>query len=100
MSRPQSGKGFSPGKDEDLGNLNVIHKLTLPQNVESKYKAKKSRGEMPKKMEQGTCLNLASGGKGHSCHGRSCVRIQSFQKGDWDTWFGDVAEKEKSEVQI
>ena len=36
----------------------------------------------------------------HSCDGRSCVRIQSFQKEDLATWFGDITEKEKSEVQI
>ena len=45
------------------------------------------------------CLDVASGNGGHSSHGGSCVRIQSFQKRDLATWFGDVTEK-KSEVQI
>ena len=31
---------------------------------------------------------------------RSCVRIQSFQKEDLVTWFEDITEREKSEVQI
>ena len=51
-------------------------------------------------MEPGSCLDLACGGGENSCDGRSCVRIQSFQRGDLATWFGDITEKEKSEVQI
>ena len=51
-------------------------------------------------MEPGTCLDLATGDRGLSCDGRSCVRIQSFQSRDSATWLGDVTEKEKSEVQI
>ena len=35
-----------------------------------------------------------------ACDGRSCVRIQSFQKEELTTWFSDITEKEKSEVQI
>ena len=51
-------------------------------------------------MEPGSCLDLMCGSGEHSCDGRSCVRIQSFQKEDLATWFGDITEKEKSEVQI
>ena len=51
-------------------------------------------------MEPGSCLDLVYGGGEHSCDGRSCVRIQSFQKEELATWFSDITEKEKSEVQI
>ena len=51
-------------------------------------------------MDQGSCLDLAFVEVEHSCDGRSCVRIQSFQRKDLGTWFGDITEKEKSEVQI
>ena len=53
-----------------------------------------------KKMEPGSCLDLTYGSGEHTCDGRSCVRIQSFQKEDLVTWFEDITEKEKSEVQI
>ena len=85
---------LSPGKDEDLGNLNVINKLILPHRKESE-EAMSKPNESPKKLEPGSCLNLASGGGEHSCGGRSCVRIQSFQRKDLSTWFGDFTEKEK-----
>ena len=49
-----------------------------------------------KKMEPGSCLDSTCGNGEHTCDGRSCVRIQSFQKEDLVTWF----EREKSEVQI
>ena len=51
-------------------------------------------------MEPGSCLDLVCGGGEHSCDGRSCVRTQSFQKEERATWFGDITEKEKSEVEI
>ena len=51
-------------------------------------------------MEPGSCLDLTCGGGGHTCDGRSCVRIQSFQGEDLVTWFGDITEREKSEVHI
>ena len=45
--------------------------------------------------------NEGSYGSGeHTCDGRSCVRILSFQKEDLVTWFEDITEREKSEVQI
>ena len=43
---------------------------------------------------------MTAGGGEHSRDGRSCVRIQSFQRKDLATWFGDIIEKEKREVQI
>ena len=86
---------LSPGKDEDLGNLNVIHKLILPHPEESKEVTNKSN-KSSKKLEPGSCLDLASGSGEHSCDGRSCVRIQSFQRKDLANWFGDFIEKEKS----
>ena len=85
--------------DEDLGTLNVIHKLILPHKREPGEIMNKLEKSM-KKMEPGSCLDLTSGIGDHSCDGRSCVRIKSFQREDLATWFGDITEKEKSEVQI
>ena len=68
------------GKDEDLRYLNVLHKLILPHQEVSKVNSEQSRDELLKKMESGTCLDLAKGAKGHSCEGRSCVRIQSSKR--------------------
>ena len=53
-----------------------------------------------KNLEPGSCLDLTSGGGEHTCDGRSCVRIQSFQREDLVAWFDDITEREKSEVQI
>ena len=53
-----------------------------------------------KKMEPGSCLDVSCGSGEHTCDGVSCVKIQSFQKGDLVTWFEDITEREKSEVQI
>ena len=87
-------------KDEDLGTLDVIHKLILPQSKESGGTTSKL-GSI-KKLEPGSCLDLTrgGGGGGHTCDGRSCVRLQSFQGEDLVTWFGDITEREKCEVQI
>ena len=70
---------MSPGKDIGLGDFYVIHKLIFPHREEFKEKVDKSRDKPPKKMEPGTCLDLAAGGAGHSCVGRPCLTIQSFQ---------------------
>ena len=51
-------------------------------------------------MEPGSCLDSTCGNGEHTCDGRSCVRIQSFQKEDLVTWFEDITEREKSEIQI
>ena len=85
-------------KDEDLGTLNVVHKLILPQSKESGEITSKL-GSV-KKMEPGCCRDLSCESGEHTCDGRSCVRIQSFQREDLLAWFGDVTEREKSEVQI
>ena len=53
-----------------------------------------------KKSEPSSCLDLTCGGGEHTCNGRSCVRIQSFQRENLVAWFGDVTEREKSEVKI
>ena len=90
---------LSPGKVEDLGNLNLRHKLILPHQKEFEECMSKLN-ESPKKLESGSCLDLTSGGGENSCDGRSCVRIQSFQRKDLATWFGEFTEMEKSEVQI
>ena len=87
-----------PTKDEDLGTLDVIHKLILPQSKES-GEATSKLGSV-KKLKPGSCLDLTCEGGGNTCDGRSCVRIQSFQGEDLVTWFGDITEREKSEVQI
>ena len=76
-----------------------MHKLILPHRKESEETTSKL-DKLVKKMEPGSCLDLVCGGGEHSCVGRSCVRIQSFQKEELATWFGDITEKEKSEVQI
>ena len=89
---------LTPTKDEDLGTLDVIHKLILPQSKESGGTTIKL-GSV-KKLEPGSCLDLTCGGGEHTCDGRSCVTIQSFQGEDLVTWFGDIKEREKSEVQI
>ena len=69
---------LTPTKDEDLGTLDVMHKLILPQSKES-GEAKSKLGSV-KKLEPGSCLDLTCGGGEHTCDGRSCVRIQSFQR--------------------
>ena len=76
----------------------MIHKLILPQSKESGGTT--SILGSVKKVEPGSCLELTCGAGGHTCDGRSCVRIQSFQREDLVTWFGDITEREKSEVQI
>ena len=90
---------LSAAKDEDLGNLNVVHKLILPDRKESE-ETKSKPDKLVKKMEPGSCLDLACEWGEHSCDERSCVRKQSFQKEDLATCFGDITEREKSEVQI
>ena len=89
---------LAPTKDEDLATLSIVHKLILPQTKEP-GEATSKLGSV-KKMEPGSCLDLTCGTGEHTCDGRSCVRIQSFQKEDLITWFGDITEREKSEVQI
>ena len=89
---------LTPTKDEDLGTMNLIQKLIPPQSKES-GEAMSKLGSV-KKLEPGSCLDVAYGGGGHTCDGRSCVRIQSFQREDLVAWFGDISEREKSEVQI
>ena len=90
---------LSPAKVEDLGNLNLVPKLILPHRKESEERTSKL-DKLVKKMEPGSCLDLVCGGGEHFCDGRSCVRIKSFQKKELAIWFGDITEKEKSEVQI
>ena len=89
---------LAPTKDEDLGTLNIIHKLILPQSKES-GEAMSKLGSV-KKLKPGSCLDLTCGGGEHTCDGRSCVRARFFQREDLVAWFGDVTEREKSEVQI
>ena len=90
---------MSPAKNEELANLKIVHKLTLAHQGKSEGATSKL-DKLVKKMEPGSCLDLACGGEKHSCDGRSCVRIQSFQREDLATWFCHTTEKEKSEVQI
>ena len=80
--------------------MNLIHKLIFSHREESKETTVKSKDEAPKKLEPGTCLDSATVDGGHSCDGRSCVRIRAFQRKNLATWFDAVTEKEKSEVQI
>ena len=71
---------FLPAKDEDLGNLNIVHKLTLPDQGESEGATSKL-DKLVLKMEPCSCLDLAFRGGEHFCDGRSCFRIQPFQRG-------------------
>ena len=90
---------LSSTKNEGLGNLNVVHKLFLPQSKESEETTIKL-DKSAEKMEHGSCLDLICGSGEHSCDGQPCVRIQSFQKEGLATWFGDITEKEKSGLQL
>ena len=89
---------LAPTDDEDLATLSIVHRLILPQVKESSEMTS-GTGSI-KKMEPGSCLDSTCGNGEHSCDGRSCVRIQSFQKEDLVTWFEDITEREKSEIQI
>ena len=89
---------LAPAEDEDLATLSIVHRLILPQVKESSEVT--SRLGSVKKMEPGRCLDSTCGNGERTCDGRSCVRIQSFQKGDLVTWFEDITEREKSEIQI
>ena len=89
---------LAPTEDEDLATLSIEHKPILPQVRESGEATSKLGSA--KKMEPGCCLDLTCWSGEHICVGRSCVRIQSFQKEDLVTWFEDITEREKSEVQI
>ena len=89
---------LAPTEDEDLATLSIVHKLILPQVKESS-EVTSGIGSV-KKMEPGSCLESTCGNGEHTCDGRSCVRIQSFQKEDLVTWFEDITEREKSEIQI
>ena len=83
---------LAPTIDEDLVTLSIVQNLILPQMKEP-GEATSELGSV-KKMEPGSCLDLTCGSGEHTCDGRSCVRIQSFQKEDL------ITESEKSEVQI
>ena len=89
---------LAPAEDEDLATLSIVHRLILPQVKESSETT--SRLGSVKKMEPGSCLDSTCGNGEHTGNRHSCVRIQSFQKEDLVTWFEDIAEREKSEIQI
>ena len=89
---------LAPAEDEDLAILSIVHKLILPQLKES-GEATSKLGSV-KKMEPASCVDSTCGNGEHTCDGRSCVRIQSFQKEDLVTSFEDITEREMSEVQI
>ena len=84
---------LTPTRDEDLETLNGTHKLILPQNKESGKAMSKLRSV--KKLEPGSCLDLTCGSAEHTCDGRSCVRMQSFQREDLVAWFGYVTQRER-----
>ena len=89
---------LAPTEDEDLATLSIVHRLILPHVKESREMT--SGTGSVKKMEPGSCLDSTCGNSEHTCDGRSCVRIQSFQKEDLVTWFEDITEREKSKIQI
>ena len=82
---------LAPTEDEDLATLGIVHKLGLPQVKESGKKTNKLGSA--KKIEPDSCLDSTCGSGEHTCDGRSCVRIQSFQKEDLVTWFEDITER-------
>ena len=69
---------LAPTEDEDLATLSIVHRLILPHMKESSEMT--SGTGSVKKMEPGSCLDTTCGNGEHTCDGRSCVRIQSFQK--------------------
>ena len=89
---------LAPTEDEDLTTLSMVHRLILPQMKESS-EVTSGTGSV-KMMEPGSCLDSTCSNGEHTCDGRSCVRIQSFQREDLITWFEDITEREKSEIQI
>ena len=89
---------LAPTEDEDLATLSIVHRLILP-HMKEPSEMTSGTGSV-KKMEPGSCLDSTCGNGEHTCDGRSCVRIQSFQKEDLVTWFEDITEREKSEIQI
>ena len=89
---------LAPTEDEDLATLSIVHRLILPHRKELSEMT--SGTGSVKKMEPGSCLDSTCGNGEHTCDGQSCVRIQSFQKEDLVTWFEDITEGEKSEIQI
>ena len=102
--KPPNGsdpKLFSQVKNHFLGLEfidSILLELILPQVKESGEATSKLGSA--KKMEPGSCLDSTCGSGERTCDGRSCVRIQSFQKEELVTWFEDITEREKSEVQI
>ena len=66
--------------------------------------ANESKDQPLKKIKPSTCLDLAIGDRGYFCDGRSCVRMQSFERKILARWFGDVTvrerERERNQVQI
>ena len=89
---------ISTGGGRRSGTLSIVHRLIRPQAKESSEAT--SKLESVKKMEPVSCLDSTCGNGEHTCDGRSFVRIQSFQKEDLVTWFEDITEREKSEIQI
>ena len=75
----------------------IGNELILPHRKESEETSSKL-DKLVKKTEPDSCLDLVWGSGEDSCDGRSCVRIQSFQKEELATWLGDITEKGKSEV--
>ena len=69
---------LAPTEDEDLATLSIVHRLILP-HVKESSEVTSGTGSV-KKMEPGSCLDSTCGNSKHTCDGRSCVRIQSFQK--------------------
>ena len=88
---------------EKTQTLRLLEMLRAEHQQEPQMKEsgeKTNNLESAKKMEPGSCLDSTCGSGEHTCDRRSCVRILSFQKEDLVTWFEDITEREKSEVQI
>ena len=70
---------LSLAKDEDLGNLNVVHKLILPHRKESE-ETTSNLDNLVKKMEPCSCLDLERGGGEHSFDGDPASEYNPFRR--------------------
>ena len=86
--------------DKRRGPSNTEYSKRADLASDEGVRRSKEQARIGEKDGAGSCLDLTCGSGEYTCDGRSCVRIQSFQKEDLFTWFVDITERKKSEVQI
>ena len=69
-------KGLLRGRDENLGDLYVVHKLMLAHQATSKDKDEKSKQEQ-KKLEPGNCVDLR---RSHQCTEAHACKSSLFRR--------------------